>query len=197
MGRLQALTLRCAIPVAFLVGGAGLWAAVSVDAISSVQILAPGGTTAEQEMVIGSVVLPLEMSIGATVGSISLGTPPATFLASGQFRIGTDLIQRDIGSVVARSSLQRASFTIIGDQDQVVSITVPPSVPLSGLSGEGEVEFTPQATVNGGGLGESRLVASADGTGTLAFDVGGRLDPSTSASAGAYAGVMQVTVQYN
>ncbi len=196
MGRLHALILRSAVPLAVMVGGASLWAAVSVNVISSVSIVAPGGTTAEQEMVTGSVVLPLEMSIGASVGSVSLPPPPTTFSSGTPIRIGTESIQRDIGSVISRSNLQQASFTIIGDQDQVVSIAVPPSVPLSRLSGEGQVEFTPQATVNGG-LGESRLVASADGTGTLAFDVGGRLEPSPSATAGAYAGVLQVTVQYN
>jgi len=195
MGRLHALTLRCAVPLALLVGGASLWAAVSVNAISSVSIIAPGGTTTSQQMLTGSVILPLEMSIGTGVGGVRL--PPQTFRTQTQFRIGTESIQRDIGRVISRSSLQQASFTIIGDRNQVVSIAVPPSVALTRLSGEGEVEFTPQATVTGNDVGESRLVASADGTGTLAFAVGGRLEPSPSATAGAYAGVLQVTVQYN
>jgi hypothetical protein len=197
MGRLHALSLRCAVPLAFMVGGASLWAAVSANAISSVSIMAPGGTTTEQEMVTGSVVLPLEMSIGAAVGSISLPTPPPAFSTGSQIRIGTESVQRDIGGVISGSNLQQASFTIIGDRDQVVSIAVPPSVALAGLGGEGEVEFTPEATLSGAGFGGSRLVATADGTGTLAFDVGGRLQASPSAAAGAYAGVLQVTVQYN
>lgn len=197
MGRLHALTLRCAVPLALLVGGASLWAAVSVNAISSVSIVAPGGTTTEQETVTGSVALPLEMSIGTAVGAVSLPPPPSTFSSGTQVRIGTESIQRDIGRVTSQSNLQQASFTIIGDQDQLVSIAVPPSILLAGLGGEGDVAFTPVATLNGAGFGESRLVASADGTGTLAFDVGGRLEASPSATAGAYAGVLKVTVQYN
>ena len=197
MGRLHALSLRCAVPLALMAGGASLWAASTVTAISSVSIVGPSSATTEQEMVTGSVALPLGASIGAAVGGISLPLPPSTFSSGAQFRIGTESIQRDIGRVISRSGLQQASFTIIGDQDQLISITVPASISLGRLYGDGEVEFTPVATVAGGAFGESRLVASADGTGTLAFDVGGRLEPSPSATAGAYAGVLQVTVQYN
>ena len=195
MGRLHALSLRYAVPLALMAGGASLWAASTVTAISSVSIVGPSSATAEQEMVTGSVAL--GVSIGAAVGGINLPPPPSTFSSGAQFRIGTESIQRDIGRVISRSGLQQASFTIIGDQDQLISITVPASISLGRLYGEGEVEFTPVATVAGGAFGESRLVASADGTGTLAFDVGGRLEPSPSATAGAYAGVLQVTVQYN
>ena len=41
------------------------------------------------------------------------------------------------------------------------------------------------------------MAAVTDGSGALAFDVGGRVQPSPSAAAGDYAGVLRVTVQYN
>lgn len=176
-------------------GVAALWAASSVTSDATLSILAPSSTVTEQEMVTGMVTLPLVSAIGSGAGSMNL--PTQTFSSVGSVRIGTESLERDIAQVISRAGLQQASFTIIGDRDQVISIAVPPTISLSRLSGEGEVEFSPVTTMAGGADGGSRLHASADGTGELAFDVGGRLQPSPSATAGDYAGVLRVTVQYN
>jgi hypothetical protein len=195
MGRLSVLSLGGALALSMTTGVAALWAASSVNSDAAVSILAPSSTVTEQEMVIGMVTLPLISAIGSGAGSMNL--PTQTFSSIGSVRIGTESLERDIAQVVSRAGLQQASFTIIGDRDQVISIAVPPTISLSRLSGDGEVEFSPITNMGGGVDGDSRLHASADGTGELAFDVGGRLQPSPSATAGDYAGVLRVTVQYN
>lgn len=193
MGRLPFLSIGISLPLSMMVGSAAVSAA-SVTTSASLSVLAPSLLATDQEIVTGMVALPLVSAIGANTGT--LGLPPQSFSSVGPVNIGTESIRRDIGQVISRSGLQQASFTIIGDSDQVISIAVPPSISLSRLSGEGEVEFNPVTTMAGLG-GEGRLVASADGVGELAFDVGGRLQPTPDAAAGEYAGVLRVTVQYN
>ncbi|WP_162256401.1 DUF4402 domain-containing protein [Sphingomonas sp. Root710] len=173
-------------------GAAALWAASSVTTDATLSILAPSSAVTDQELVTGMVTLPLVSAIGSSAGS--LGLPPQTFSSAGAVRIGTESIERDIAQVISRAGLQQASFTIIGDRDQVISVTVPPTISLSRLSGDGQVEFSPVTSMGGA---EGLLHATAEGTGELAFDVGGRLQPSPAASAGDYAGVLKVTVQYN
>jgi len=156
----------------------------------------PSAVITEQQRVTGVVALPLISIIGATGGAISL--PLSQSLEGlGKIRIGTEAAVRDIARVASRAGLQRASFTIIGNRDQVISITVPQEIPLSQLNGDGEIAFSPLTTYSGGSGGSDRLTASADGLGTLAFDVGGRIASAPSATAGDYAGVLRVTVQYN
>lgn len=184
------------IPLCGTCFGATLWAASSVNGVATVSIQSRGGTLAEREMVTGMVALPITANIGASAGAISL-PPPTSLSGLSQVRIGTESLGRELGQVISRQGLQQASFTIIGDRDQVVSIAVPPTVALTRLNGEGEVEFSPVASVGGNDFGESRLVAGADGNGTLEFDVGGRVEPSEMAAAGDYSGVLKVTVQYN
>jgi Na+-transporting NADH:ubiquinone oxidoreductase subunit NqrA len=112
-------------------------------------------------------------------------------------RIGTESIGRDIAQVISRTDRSRASFTIIGDSDQVVSIAVPQTVSLLRLSGDGEVEFSTVTSLSGSSLGASRLIATPDGTGSLAFNVGGQVQPTPATVSGDYAGVLIVAVQYN
>lgn len=193
MGRLPFLSIGISLPLSLMVGGAALWAA-SVTTSASLSVLAPSLVATDQEIVTGMVALPLVSAIGASTGALSL--PTQSLSSVGPVSIGTESIRRDIGQVISRAGLQQASFTIIGDSDQVISITVPPTISLSRLSGEGEVEFNPVTSLAGLGS-EGRLVASADGVGELAFDVGGRLQPTPAAAAGEYAGVLRVTVQYN
>ena len=195
MSRLSVLFLGCALAASMTSGVAASWAASSVNSDAAVSVLAPSSTVTEQEMVIGLVTLPLVSAIGS--GGSAMNLPTQTFSSIGSLRIGTEAVERDIAQVVSRAGLQQASFTIIGDRDQVVSIAVPPTISLSRLSGEGEVEFSPVTSMMGGADGGSQLHAASDGTGELAFDVGGRLQPSPSATAGDYAGVLKVTVQYN
>ena len=196
MGRLFVIPLRCALVVSIAAGGAALWAASSVITDASMSIVAPGAAITQQEAVTGAITLPLVTNIGASAlaGSLPL---PQSFSGIGQVRIGTESIERDIAQVISRAGLQQASFTIIGDRDQVISITVPPSISLERRSGEGQVGFSPVTSLMGDDAGGGRLMASADGTGELAFDVGGRVEPSPAATAGEYAGVLRVTVQYN
>ena len=194
MGFPPVRSLKVIVPLCASCCGAALWAASSVNSVASVSILAPSSAITGQDVVTGSVVLPLVSTIGSSVGAIGL-PPPSTLSGLGQFRIGTEAFSRQLGRVISQSGLQQASFTIIGDRDQVISIAVPPSVSLSRLGGDGEVEFSPETNIAGNG--ESRLVASADGSGTLEFGVGGHLEPSSLATAGDYAGVLRVTVQYN
>lgn len=195
MGRLSVRSLGYVLALSMTTGAAALWAASSVTTDATLSILAPSSAVTDQEMVTGMVTLPLVSAIGSSAGS--LGLPPQTFSSVGAVRIGTESIERDIGQVISRAGLQQASFTIIGDRDQVISVTVPPTISLSRLSGDGQVEFSPVTSMVGGAGGEGLLHATADGTGELAFDVGGRLQPSPTASAGDYAGVLKVTVQYN
>lgn len=162
---------------------------------ASASILASGAAVTQQQTVIGAVTLPLTTNIGITSGGMSLPFPQS-LTGLGGIRIGTESAVRDIARVVSRAGLQQASFTIIGDKDQIISITVPSSISLSRLSGDGEVAFNPAMNM-AGMAGEGRLMASADGTGELAFDVGGRVQPSPSATAGDYAGILEVTIQYN
>jgi hypothetical protein len=189
------LSLGGALAVSMTAGSMPSWAASVASTSGSVSILSPSTAGAQQDMVTGMVVLPLVMQIGSTAGAISL--PPQSLAPSTRIAIATEAVQRDVGRVVSSAGLQRASFTIIGDRDQVVSIAVPPSISLSRLSGGGEVGFSPVTSLTGNGGSANTLHASADGMGALAFDVGGRLQPSPSASAGDYAGVLKVTVQYN
>lgn len=194
MGRSSILTLCGTLMASMAVGGVALWAASSVNSDGRVSILAPSSASGS-DMVTGSVILPLVMQVGATAGAVSL--PLQSLGGASSVRIGTESIARDAGQVISRSGLQDASFTIIGDRDQIISIAVPPLISLSRLSGGGEIGFSPVTSLAGSGVGGSRLAASADGTGALAFDVGGRLEPTPSATAGDYAGVLRVTVQYN
>ncbi len=191
--------LRLAIPLGFVMtlGGTSLWAASSVLTNASMSIVESTSSITQQGMVTGAVTVPLMQNIGAVAGSVSL--PPPTQLASNlsNVRIGTESLQRSISEVVSRAGLQQASFTIIGDADQVLSIDVPNRIRLQQLSGNGEVDFSPVTSLPGGAIGGNQLVAATDGTGALAFDVGGRVQPSATAAAGDYAGVLKVTVQYN
>lgn len=197
MGRVHIPALRIVLALTVMISGPAAWAESSVDAVSSVVVVAPGGTTANPATVTGSVVLPLSMSIGASGEAFGGGLPPASFGSGLRLRIGTESTSRDIARVLSRTNVQQASFTIVGERDQIVSIGVPSLVWLAGLNGEGEVEFVPVANVGKDGTGTERLVASADGTGMLAFDVGGGLMPKALAPPGAYVGVLKVTVQYN
>ena len=196
MGGMPFLTLGRSLAVMVAIAAAPLLAASSVLTDASLTVLEPSGASSEQGQVIGAVTLPLMNSIGVSAGSIGL-PPPTQVNPLNNLRIGTESVQREIGQVVSRSGLQQASFTIIGDRDQVVSVSVPESISLQQLGGEGEVKFNPETSLASNGLGGGRLSAGTDGTGELAFDVGGRVQSPSSATAGDYAGVLKVTVQYN
>lgn len=196
MGRFPVRSLTVVLAAGLAFSGAALWAASSADGIATVSVRLRGGTTVEQQMVTGMVVLPIAASLGASAGAISL-PPPSGLSGLSQLRIGTESLGRQLGRVVSRQGLQQASFTIFGERDQVVSIAVPETVSLTQLNGEGEVAFNPVTNLDGDGNGDSRLVASADGSGALEIDVGGRIAPTALAMAGDYSGVLNVTVQYN
>jgi hypothetical protein len=196
MGRAPFLILGRPLAAMVAIGAAPLLAASSILTDASLTIVEPSNAVTEQSMVVGAVVLPLMTNIGASAGAISL-PPPTQVNPLNDVRIGTEAVQREIGQVVSRSGLQQASFTITGDRDQVVSISVPQAISLQQLGGEGEVEFNPVTSLAANGYDGSRLNAGSDGTGELAFDVGGRLQSAPMASAGDYAGVLKVTVQYN
>lgn len=191
------LLLRCALSGALAVGAASACAQSTASTTGSASIVEPSGATTEQGIVIGAVTLPLMNNIGASAGTISLPPPVALAGAASTVRIGTESVERDIGRVVSRVDQSRASFTIIGDSDQVVSIAVPQTVSLLRLSGEGEIEFSTVSSLSGSSLGGSRLIATPDGTGSLAFNVGGEVQPTPDTVSGDYAGVLIVAVQYN
>lgn len=174
---------------------AGAQSAGSTD--GSVAIVEPSGATTEQGVVIGAVSLPLMNNIGAVAGAVSLPPPTAIAGSASAVRIGTEALERDISQVVSRSDLREASFTIIGDRDQVISIAVPQTVSLLQLSGDGAVEFSTVTSFANGPLGGGRLVGTPDGTGALAFNVGGEVQPTPATTTGDYAGVLIVAVQYN
>ncbi len=195
MGRLAKLFPIAAF-VAFLATGAvPLWGQQAATTNGSVAILEPSNAVTEQNLVIGAVSVPLMTNIGASAGATSLPLPSGA-AALQNVRIGTESVERQVSQVISRSDVRQASFTIIGDRDQIISIAVPQTVSLLQVSGNGEVEFS---TVNSlvGGTGGTRLLATANGSGALAFDVGGEVQPTPSAVAGDYAGVLIVAVQYN
>jgi hypothetical protein len=196
MGRTPLLSLGRSLAVIVGIAAAPLLAASSVLTNASLTIVQPSSTTTEQDMVIGSVVVPLKSNLGVSAGSIGL-PPPSQGNPLGNLRIGAESIQREIGQVVSRTGLQQASFTIVGDRDQVVSINVPETISLQQLGGQGEVAFNPVTSLSSNGFDRSRLAAGSGSTGELAFDVGGRVQDSPTATAGDYAGVLKVTVQYN
>ncbi|MBD3761044.1 DUF4402 domain-containing protein [Rhizorhabdus sp.] len=176
-------------------GAVPLWAQQNATTNGGVTIVEPGNAVTDQSMVIGAVSLPLMTNIGASAGAVSL-PPPTGAAALQNVRIGTESVERQVSQVISRGDARQASFTIIGDRDQIISIAVPQTVSLLRVSGDGEVEFS---TVNSlvGGTGGTRLLATANGSGALAFDVGGEIQPTASAVAGDYAGVLIVAVQYN
>lgn len=197
MGCSPFLFLRCMLSAALAAGGTSVWAQSTASTTGNASIVEPSGATTEQGTVIGAVTLPLMNTIGASAGAVSLPPPVALAGTASAVRIGTESIQRDVARVISRADQSRASFTIIGDSDQVVSVAVPQTVSLLRLSGEGEVEFTTVTSFSGGSLGASRLIATPDGTGSLAFNVGGQVQPSPDTVSGDYAGVLIVAVQYN
>jgi hypothetical protein len=196
MGRVPFLILGRPFAVIIAIAAAPLLAASSALTDASLTIVEPSSTTTEQGLVIGAVTLPLMTSIGVSAGSLSL-PPAATINPLTNVRIGTESVQREIAQVVSRTGLQQASFTIIGDRDQVVSISVPETISLQQLGGEGEVAFNPVTSLTSNGFDGSRLGTGTGGTGELAFNVGGSVQSAPTASAGDYAGVLKVTVQYN
>lgn len=197
MGHSPFLFMRGAL-AAFLAASASLASAQSTASTDgSASIVEPGGATTQQGMVIGAVSLPLMNNIGAVAGAVSLPPPTAISGSASAVRIGTESIQRDISQVISRTDQRQASFTIIGDRDQIVSIAVPQTVSLLRLNGEGEVEFSTMTSFSGSPFGGSRLLAAPDGTGSLAFNVGGQVQPNPSTTSGDYAGVLIVAVQYN
>ncbi|ATE64991.1 DUF4402 domain-containing protein [Rhizorhabdus dicambivorans] len=197
MGRSPFLIVRCALAVVLAAGAAQLCAQSTASTEGRVSIVEPSSATTEQGMVIGAVTLPLMNNIGTSAGAVSLPLPTALAGSASAVRIGTESIQRDIAQVISRVEQSRASFTIIGDRDQVISIAVPQTVSLLRLSGDGEVEFNTVTSLSTGPLGASRLIATPDGTGALAFNVGGQVQPNPSTTSGDYAGVLIVAVQYN
>ncbi|MGC6328795.1 DUF4402 domain-containing protein [Rhizorhabdus sp. FW153] len=163
----------------------------STDA--GVTITQPSGVTTEQAVVIGAVTVPLLTNIGTSVGSTSLPLPTG-FSAAPRLSVGTEAAEQ-IAQGISPGLSSQASFTLLGNPDQVVSISVPQTVSLLRLNGQGEVEFSTTTNITGGG--GTRLVAFGKDSGALAFDVGGALQPNASAEAGNYAGVLVVAVQYN
>jgi hypothetical protein len=193
--RLAKLFPIAAFVASLATGAVPLWAQQNATTNGGVTIVEPGNAVTDQSMVIGAVSLPLMTNIGASAGAVSL-PPPTGAAALQNVRIGTESVERQVSQVISRGDARQASFTIIGDRDQIISIAVPQTVSLLRVSGDGEVEFS---TVNSlvGGTGGTRLLATANGSGALAFDVGGEIQPTASAVAGDYAGVLIVAVQYN
>lgn len=165
----------------------------SASTEAAVTIASPANITTEQAVVIGAVAMPLLTNIGTSAGSTALPLP-AGFTAPPRIAIGTEAAEQMAQAVRTELSSQ-ASFTLMGNPDQVVSITVPQTVSLLQLNGEGEVEFSTTSSITTGG--STRLLAFGKDNGALAFDVGGALLPNASAEAGNYAGVLVVAVQYN
>ena len=196
MGRASFLMLSRPFAAVLAIVAGPLLATSSMLTDASLTVFEPSSTTTEQGMVIGAVSLPLMTNIGVSAGGLSL-PPPTQINPLGNVRIGTEALERQIGEVVSRSGLQQASFTIIGDRDQVVSVSVPEMIALQQLGGENEVAFRPVTSLTANGFDGSRLGTGAGGTGELAFNVGGSVQSSPTASAGDYAGVLKVTVQYN
>lgn len=196
MGRTPFLKLGRPLAAAVAIVAAPLLAASSILTDASLTVVEPGSTTTEQGMVIGAVSLPLLTNIGVSAGAVSL-PPPTQINPLRNISIGTEAVQREIAQVVSRPGLQQASFTIIGNRDQVVSVDVPKMISLQQLGGGGEVGFRPVTSLAVNSFDWSRLGAGDGGIGELAFNVGGSVQSSPTATAGDYAGVLKVTVQYN
>ncbi len=86
----------------------------------------------------------------------------------------------------------RAAYTITGEAAQIVSITVPPSVSMTGPG--------PALTVNLTAFRpppQNELEDQGDGTGSYTFYVGGSFTATSTTPTGTYSGVFNVSVSYN
>lgn len=105
------------------------------------------------------------------------------------------------GATIARSMSSafaapaRATFQVVGDAGQSISVTMPEEVDLTRVGGAEMATLTTDSSVAGG---PQFLGGDFEAGGTLSFDVGGQV---TLASAdmvpGTYNGVLAVVAQYN
>lgn len=193
MKRQQFLTIGCVAAMglgAMLLSSAHANVSVTGSSVASVTILPAGSIDSQQGLVEGAV--PIE-SASSLVSQISKNS--AHLLATPRALAQT--VARPAGSRLEGAAVERgtrnANFTITGDQDQSVSVSVPSELALTRIGGSETVTFTTISDLPNDEAGQR--TASDDGV--LAFNVGGRLAEGGDRVAGRYAGVLRVTAQYN
>ena len=196
--------------LATLSGGAALGSMTASSAAGGSTLLVQAETIlARQSVVTGATGAPISVDISRGIALASLPaipTPavaisgvaaPALSAATPKLVLQSQTVTPVISPQIQIGTTQQASFVISGDQDLAVSIAIPTSVPLAKVGGGGDVEFATTSSLGGSAVGQSRLSGSDAGSGQLAFDVGGHVEMKQNVLAGAYAGVLRVTVQYN
>jgi hypothetical protein len=173
---------------------AGMTASSAAD--GSMVLLQTEAVIARQSVVTGAMGVPISVDIakGITLASLPAASTPTL---APRIMLESQAVSPIIAPRLEIGTTQQASFVISGDQDLAVSIAIPTSVPLAKVGGGGDVEFATTSSLGYTNIGQSRLAGSEAGSGLLAFDVGGHVEMKQNALAGAYAGVLRVTVQYN
>jgi hypothetical protein len=183
-------------------GAASASMSASSAADGSMLLLQSEAIVARQSVVTGAMGVPISVDIakGITLASLpTISTPAVAISGLGAPRLvlQSQTVAPTITPRVDIGTMQQASFVISGDRDLTVSIAIPTSVPLGKVGGGGDVEFATTSSLSAGNIGQSRLTGGQAESGQLAFDVGGHVEMGQNARAGAYAGVLRVTVQYN
>jgi hypothetical protein len=218
--RISAVAL-CGIVSAAALSGVAAWAGSSASTTTGGAMLLTENQsiTTRQAVVTGALGMPITADIARDIPIASLSnirpavptiTPIRTESAVSAISSGANLTSLVTGGINSQSAVQRivtqnitggttqqASFVITGDEDRSVSVSIPPSVSLGRVGGGDDLQFDTASSLNTGTLGQSRLASAQPGSGQLAFNVGGQVEMKPDLVAGAYAGVLRVTVQYN
>lgn len=88
----------------------------------------------------------------------------------------------------------RASFVVVGDAGQSISVTVPETIDLQRTGGAETARLVTDTSVTDGPQFLGGNFASA---GTLSFDVGGQVTLASAVTSGTYNGILAVVAQYN
>jgi hypothetical protein len=202
------VTMGCLAVLALLSGGtasAGVTASSAAD--GSILLLQNDNIIARQGVVTGAFGVPISVDIARGVALATLPYISKSALAVSGVSVPRLFLQSQtvapaitprVEFGTTQGAIQQASFVISGDQDLAVSITFPTSVALGKVGGGGgDVEFATTSSLGAGKIGQRLLPGTHAGLGQLAFDVGGHIEMKQNVLAGAYAGVLRVTVQYN
>jgi len=111
--------------------------------------------------------------------------------ASGMVILNSTGARAATGGVTINTAVpaSAATFEVIGDPNATYAITLPPSVLLTGTSGNSMLvdNFTSSPAISG----------TLDGSGQESLRIGATLNVSNNQLFGSYSGVMSVTVEYN
>jgi hypothetical protein len=193
MNRHHLFTIGCAAAAGFVgleLSSARANVSASTVSSASLTITAPASIDSQQGLVEGA--LPIT-STTALVTQISKKASPILAAPRPSQRATIPPAVSRLESAIAPRDLSQANFTITGDQDQSISVSVPTELALIRIGGNETVTFTTTSDLPDETAGQ-RL---AGGDGILAFNVGGRVAEGGDRVPGRYSGILRVTAQYN